>query len=81
MSDKPYWEGMCLKVRGQLHKARGDEEEAGGLSVERPILTLRLDSFQGVRSLPGRPSSLSGAVQRGCLGLGELDPGHEEMWP
>jgi hypothetical protein len=24
----PHWEGMCLKVRGQLHAARGDEEAA-----------------------------------------------------
>ena len=27
-ADMPHWEGMCLKVRGQLHKARGDEEAA-----------------------------------------------------
>ncbi len=24
----PHWEGMCLKVRGLLHTARGDEEAA-----------------------------------------------------
>jgi len=27
-ADMPHWEGMCLKVRGQLHAARGDEEAA-----------------------------------------------------
>ena len=27
-ADMPHWEGMCLKVRGQLHLARGDEEAA-----------------------------------------------------
>ena len=24
----PHWEGMCLKVSGQLHAARGDEDAA-----------------------------------------------------
>jgi tetratricopeptide (TPR) repeat protein len=27
-ADMPHWEGMALKVRGQLHKTRGDEEAA-----------------------------------------------------
>jgi len=27
-ADMPHWEGMALKVRGQLHAARGDEESA-----------------------------------------------------
>jgi hypothetical protein len=27
-ADMPHWEGMALKVRGQLHVARGDEEAA-----------------------------------------------------
>jgi len=27
-SDMPHWEAMCLKVRGQLHSARYDEEAA-----------------------------------------------------
>jgi tetratricopeptide (TPR) repeat protein len=27
-ADMPHWEAMCLKVRGQLHVARGDDEAA-----------------------------------------------------
>jgi hypothetical protein len=27
-SDMPHWEGMCLKVRAQLHAARSDGEAA-----------------------------------------------------
>ena len=27
-ADMPHWEGMALKVRGQLHTARGDEDAA-----------------------------------------------------
>ena len=27
-SDMPHWEAMCLKARGQLHAARGDDEAA-----------------------------------------------------
>jgi tetratricopeptide (TPR) repeat protein len=43
-ADMPHWEGMCLKVRGQLHAARGDEEAA------RKDLDAAIEIFENLES-------------------------------
>ncbi len=49
----PHWEAMALKVRGQLHMARGDDE-----SVRKATSPTSIDLFVVRASRPHDPTAV-----------------------